>query len=305
MLATAPRVVKPPPRHRQQQRREVRARGDREREPDHERDVLALEHEAEHDREDARARPSRSARRAAARAPRPCPCLTTWPHRSCASAAAPESVRPATTARIVANATAEMKPRKPVPPSTSASSGAAMLPPLSTRDDRLAADEHRRAEAEDERDEVEEADQRRRVGDRAARGLRVGHRVEPHEDVRQPGGAEHQRDAERDRLERVRDELAGREHRGAVLRARLGEQRSGLMPNFASTSIASSVAPSSSSTGLDDLHPGRRDHPAEQHVERASRRRRSRSRARTTGRTSGGRGCRRRPSARSDRTRRR
>jgi hypothetical protein len=33
---------------------------------------------------------------------------------------------------MVANATAEMKPRKPVPPRASASSGAAMLPPAST-----------------------------------------------------------------------------------------------------------------------------------------------------------------------------
>ena len=48
------------------------------------------------------------------------------------SALAPASVRPATTARIVANATAAMKPRNAVPPSSSAASGAAMLPPAST-----------------------------------------------------------------------------------------------------------------------------------------------------------------------------
>ena len=51
---------------------------------------------------------------------------------SCESALAPASVSPATTARMVANATAAMKPRNGVPPSSSARSGAAMLPPAST-----------------------------------------------------------------------------------------------------------------------------------------------------------------------------
>ena len=51
---------------------------------------------------------------------------------SCDNALAPASVRPATTARMVAKATAAMKPRNEVPPTTSASSGAAMLPPAST-----------------------------------------------------------------------------------------------------------------------------------------------------------------------------
>ena len=63
---------------------------------------------------------------------RACPFRTTLVHRSWLSAAAPESVSPATTARIVAKATAAMKPRNGVPPRYSASKGAAMLPPLST-----------------------------------------------------------------------------------------------------------------------------------------------------------------------------
>ena len=74
----------------------------------------------------------------AARATRSCstsgawPWRTTFTHRSCESAAAPDRVSPATTARMVAKATAAMKPRKPVPPTAAARSGAAMLPPLST-----------------------------------------------------------------------------------------------------------------------------------------------------------------------------
>ncbi len=74
----------------------------------------------------------------AARATTNCSCSGAWPprttftHRSCESAAAPDSVRPATTARMVANATAAMNPRNGVPPNVSARSGAAMLPPGST-----------------------------------------------------------------------------------------------------------------------------------------------------------------------------
>src|SRR6266487_1718629 len=56
-----------------------------------------------------------------------CPPLTTLTQKSCESAAAPDKVSPATTARMVANATAQMKPKKAAPPTALASSGAAML----------------------------------------------------------------------------------------------------------------------------------------------------------------------------------
>src|SRR5439155_26131560 len=62
------------------------------------------------------------------------PFLNTVAYRSCETADAPESVRPATTARIVANATAEIKPKKILPPIAFATSTAAMFaeppPPL-------------------------------------------------------------------------------------------------------------------------------------------------------------------------------
>ena len=64
------------------------------------------------------------------------PFLTTVAYRSCDTADAPDSVRPATTARMVAKATAEMKPKKMLPPTALATSTAAMLaappPPLMT-----------------------------------------------------------------------------------------------------------------------------------------------------------------------------
>ena len=64
------------------------------------------------------------------------PFLNTVAYRSCDTAEAPDSVSPATTARMVANATAEMKPKNTLPPTALATSTAAMLaeppPPLMT-----------------------------------------------------------------------------------------------------------------------------------------------------------------------------
>ncbi len=58
-----------------------------------------------------------------------CPFLMTLPYTSCAKDAAAVMVRPATTARIVANATAAMIPSRIGPPSSSASRGAAEFTP--------------------------------------------------------------------------------------------------------------------------------------------------------------------------------
>ncbi|MNQ96500.1 hypothetical protein D3C85_1121070 [compost metagenome] len=59
------------------------------------------------------------------------PFLITLAYRSWDTAEAPARVRPATTARMVANATAEMKPRKILPPTALARCTAAMLLPPS------------------------------------------------------------------------------------------------------------------------------------------------------------------------------
>ena len=186
---------------------------------------------------------------------------------SCDSALAPASVRPATTARIVANATAAMKPRNGVPPSSSATSGAAMLPPASILPDDVAADQRRRAEADDRDDQVEVADEAGGVEHRGARGPRVRHGVEAHQDVRQAEQAEHQRQAERDRVDRIGHEAAGLERGLAVARGdrahRARPARSGTAP---STSTGEQRHAEEQQDRLDDLHPGGRDHPAEQHV---------------------------------------
>ncbi len=60
------------------------------------------------------------------------PFLMTVAYRSCETAEAPESVRPATTARMVAKATAEMKPRNTLPPTALDRCTAAMLLPPSS-----------------------------------------------------------------------------------------------------------------------------------------------------------------------------
>ncbi|MNN71376.1 hypothetical protein D3C81_1873060 [compost metagenome] len=62
-------------------------------------------------------------------------CSVAWPlrstqaYRSWETAEAPDSARPATTARMVAKATAEMKPRNRLPPTAWARCTATMLPP--------------------------------------------------------------------------------------------------------------------------------------------------------------------------------
>ncbi len=57
------------------------------------------------------------------------PCLNTVAYRSCDTADAPDRVSPATTARMVAKATADMKPRNQLPPTALARWMAAMLFP--------------------------------------------------------------------------------------------------------------------------------------------------------------------------------
>ena len=118
--------------------------------------------------------------------------------------------------------------------------------------DRVGPDQHHRAEAEDEGHQVEDADQAGRVEHRRARRARVGHGVEAHQDVRQAGGAEHQRHAERDaRRAGSTTSLPGREHAVAVALGRGGEERARVACRSARARAApSSAAPPSSSTAF-------------------------------------------------------
>ena len=208
-----------PPDDRQQQRREVGAARDGEGEADHERDVLALEQRCR------AARPRRRTTTVAMRATRTCfgsrglPACARRARRCRATAReAPASVRPATTARMVAKATAAMKPRNGVPPSSSASSGAAMLPPASMPPITSRPTSADGAEADDGDDQVEVADEAGGVEHRRARRPGVRHGVEAHQDVRQPEQAEHQRQSERDGVDRIGHQPARLERRLAVAR---------------------------------------------------------------------------------------
>ena len=117
--------------------------------------------------------------------------------------------------------------------------------------DRLAADQRRRAEADDRNDQIEVADEPGRVEHRRARGARVGHGVEAHQDVRQPEQAEHQRQAERNRVDRIADEAAGFE-RGLPVPRRDGRIQLARrkMEIATSTRSVSSVTPNSSRIAL-------------------------------------------------------
>ena len=121
------------------------------------------------------------------------PDLNTFTYRSCEKVAAPARVSPATTARMVAKATAAMKPRNMVPPVTSARSRADMLPPLSNLVITSWPTSTMAPKPMMKGQDVEVGDEARGV-EHALPGLfGVGHGVEAHEDVGQPGRAEHKR----------------------------------------------------------------------------------------------------------------
>ena len=89
------------------------------------------------------------------------------------------------------------------------------------RRDRVATDDDHRAEAEHEGQQIEEPDERRRIAHGRARRARVRNGIEPHQDVWQPGRAEHQRQAERHGIDRIGDLTPGAENAGAVHAPRL------------------------------------------------------------------------------------
>ena len=248
-----------------------------------------LNSDAERDRE------RRASATVATRATRSCsrssilPLRTTWPHRSCESAAAPESVRPATTARIVAKATAEMKPRNAGAAEHLGEQRRRHVAALVDRRDRVAADEHRRAEAEDERDEIEEADQRRRVEHRAPRGRA---RRAPCRTASGCAAGRRCRTSARCRARSPRagsaTSLPGASTPAPYCRARRRTARAGSSRTARARAPRAASRRASSRHGLDDLHPGRRDHAAEQHVREHHDADDRRSPTRTAARTSAG-----------------
>ncbi len=183
-------------------------------------------------------------------------------------------VRPATTARMVAKATAEMIPSSSVPPSSKASSGAAEFTPPGAVGDRVGTHERGGTEAQHEAEQVEHADQADRPDHRLARLLGGRHRVEAHQHVRQAGGAEHQGQRQRDEVD-----LASACSCRTWRPARAACRPSGLLsaaapitfdrlnPYLLSTQKVISAAPRDQQDGLDDLHPGGALHATDEHVD--------------------------------------
>ena len=198
---------------------------------------------------------------------------------SCANDVAAVIVRPATTARIVANATAEMKPSSTGPPSCSASSGAAEFTPPGAARIVVGTDERRGAVAEHEREQVEDADDPDRPDDAAPRLLGRRHRVEAHQHVRQAGRAEHERERERHEVRAGSRRTAARARGSppvtpgrppfdaAERRDRVIEQCSRVEPVDREHPDRHHQGAADEQERLDDLHPGGALHPADQHVD--------------------------------------
>jgi hypothetical protein len=104
------------------------------------------------------------------------------------------------------------------------------------------------------------------VADRGPGGPGVWHGIEPHQDVRQTGGPQHERQTERHGIERVADQPARREHGRAVLGRRFGEECERVEGEPRQYEERQDRRPRQQQHRLDDLHPRRRDHPAEEHV---------------------------------------
>src|SRR6185369_15301121 len=94
---------------------------------------------------------------------------------------------------------------------------------------RISRNKYDRAEADNEGEDVEVTDETGRIEDRLACGLRVLHREEAHQDMRQPCRTEHQSETERNRRKWIGDQAAGLHDRGVlwVHFGGLGEQRFG------------------------------------------------------------------------------
>ena len=127
-------------------------------------------------------------------------------------------------------------------------------------------DDHHRAEAQDEGQQVEEPDEGGGVADRGPRGAGVRHGVEAHQDVREARGAEHEGEAERERVERVRHELPRPEHLAAEPVGGGGEEGEGVAAEAGQDEAGQDGGPADQQDRLHDLHPGGREHAAEEHV---------------------------------------
>jgi hypothetical protein len=83
--------------------------------------------------------------------------------------------------------------------------------------------------------------------------------------VWEAGGTEHQRETERNRVERIREQPAWCQYLGAVARRGGVEQRRRAEPEARERQHSQRGGAGQQQDCFDDLHPGRGDHPAKQH----------------------------------------
>ena len=134
---------------------------------------------------------------------------------------------------------------------------------------RIGGHQHDRAEADDERQQIEVADETGCPEHGLARLASIGDGKEAHQDMRQTRRAEHQRQAERDRRHRVLHQRAGLHDRGVLRRDLDGllEQRLHIEAERVQHAESDEAGAAQQQDRLDDLHPGCGQHAAERHID--------------------------------------
>ena len=126
------------------------------------------------------------------------------------------------------------------------------------------------AEADDEGQDVEVADEAARPDHRLTRFLGTGDGEEAHQDVRQTGSTKGQRQAQRQRVQRVAGHGFARGHQLLGVRVYgdgFGQQGIRAEVEGGQHQHGQQRAAGQHQHGLDDLHPGGRGHAAEEHID--------------------------------------
>ncbi|MCY1430579.1 hypothetical protein D9M71_465290 [compost metagenome] len=133
---------------------------------------------------------------------------------------------------------------------------------------RIGADQQDRAETDDEGQDVEVANEAGCVQHTLASFLCITHGEEAHQDVRQTRGTEHQCQPEGERRDRIFHQTA-RAHDRFTFRVnldRLGKQHVEVEVDVFHHHQRHEGSAGQQQNRLDDLHPGGRQHAAEQHI---------------------------------------
>ena len=144
--------------------------------------------------------------------------------------------------------------------------------------DVIAPHDRRRSKSQERRHDVEAADQHHRPYHALPRRLRVRHRVEPHQDMRQPGRPEDQRQSQRDQVQCSIRRLETQPRRQKVFDDLLPffvighvpdsiEERGEAEAKVRQHQDAQQQCSRHQQNRLDDLHPGRRQHSAEYDID--------------------------------------